>query len=633
MFLIRAIPIAKGIGKDSLTYFSKEPFTPGHIATIKVRNKEIAAIVQTVEPLSVGHKTDIKSLPFIVKKMNEKAEQPFFLPEFAKAVEAISMYHAASQGAVYNALIPQAILSKREELASPQEKPESIGGISRTHIFQADDETRIAHYKMIIREEFAKKRNVFMLVPTAHEAENLKKMFEKGIEQHVFALHGSLTKKDMVFLWNSIIESPHPVLVIATALFLSLPKYWGTIIIERESSRHYKMNVRPHLDLRTVAEMIAKETKAFCILSDVMLRIETLHRYEQGEVQEVSEPRWRTTASANIHLADMRVYNVQHKEFTILSNELTELISENKKSNRHLFVYVSRRGSASQTICRDCGTTVACAHCSAPVVLHTAAKKDGESHRYFLCHTCGTKRPAEDACSVCGGWRLEMYGIGIEKVIHEIMELVGKDHVYRIDSDTTPTVKRVLDTIEAFNDKPGSILVGTDMALYYLDGHIEHTAIASLDSQFSIPDFRIKEKVFHTILRLRSLASHEFLIQTRYADLPLWQHAIKGNLIDFYREEMYLRKQYQYPPERTLIKISYTGTPALVRKEMQTLKEQFEDWDISIFPAFIEMKKGAFTMHATLRLRKNEWPNEELHDKLRGLPLGYTINVDPENLL
>ena len=226
-----------------------------------------------------------------------------------------------------------------------------------------------------------------------------------------------------------------------------------------------------------------------------------------------------------------------------------------------------------------------------------------------------------------------MYGIGIEKVIQEVANLVGKEYIYRIDSDTTPTTKKVKETIQLFNEKPGSILIGTDMALYYLDNTIEHVAIASLDSQFSIPDFRIKEKVFHTILRLRSLASHEFLIQTRYASLPLWQHAIKGNLIDFYREETSLRKQYQYPPERTLIKISYTGTPTLVRKEMQHLKEEFEEWDISIFPAFIEMKKGAFTMHATLRLRKGHWPDPELHAKLRDLPLGYTINVDPENLL
>jgi primosomal protein N' (replication factor Y) (superfamily II helicase) len=633
MFLIRAIPIAKAIGKDSLTYFSKEIFTPGHIASIRIRNKDIAAIIQSVEPLKSEHKADIKSLPFIVKKIEDKDEQAFFLPEFAQAVEHIAIYHATSQGAVYSALIPQTILSKRNEIVHPKFSKDHIHTVSHTEIFQADDETRIAHYKMIIREEFAKKQNVFMLVPTAHEAEVLKTVFEKGIEHHVYALHGTTTKKETIRQWNNIIESPHPVLVIATALFLSLPKIWGTIIIERESSRHYKMSSRPHLDMRTVAEYIAKEMKALCILSDVMLRIETLHRYEQGEVQEVSEPRWRSIANANIHFVDMRNYNVDKKEFTVISDELRQFIDVSKKTNRHLFIYVSRRGNASQTICRDCGTTVTCNNCSSPVVLHTTAKKADENNRFFLCHTCGVKRQAEDACSICGGWRLEMFGIGIEKVVNEIIPIAGKDYVYRIDSDTTPTRKKVLATIQSFRDKPGSILIGTDMALYYLDDQIEHVAIASLDSQFSIPDFRIKEKIFHTVLRLRTLASHELLIQTRYASLPLWQYAMKGGLIDFYREETALRKQYQYPPERTLIKISYTGSPIHVRNEMNTLKQQFEDWDLSVFPAFIEIKKGAFTMHATLRLRRNEWPNEELHAKLRALSPGYTVNVDPENLL
>jgi primosomal protein N' (replication factor Y) len=487
---------------------------------------------------------------------------------------------------------------------------------------------------MIIREEFAKRESVFMLVPTSHEAEYFKKVFEKGIEQHVFVLHGSITKKETVHIWNTIIESSHPILVIATALFLSLPKIWSTIIVERESSRHYKMINRPHLDIRTVAEMVAKEMNASCIFSDVMLRIETLTRYEQNEIGEVSEPRWRSTNNASMTLIDMQKYNKDKKEFTIISDELKTLIIHNKASYRHLFIYVARRGSGSQTICKDCGTTVLCKNCNTPVVLHTTAQKsDATNNRFFLCHTCGTKRPAEDICISCGGWRLEMYGIGIEKVLKEVKTLVGEDCVFRIDSDTTPTKKKILTTIESFNDKPGGILIGTDMALYYLDNQVENIAVASLDSQFSIPDFRIKEKIFHTLLRLRSLASQELLIQTRYTNLSLWQYAIKGNLIDFYREEVALRKKYSYPPECTLIKISYTGTPSLVRTEMQHIKELFAAWDVSIFPAFIEMKKGAFTMHASLRLKKGAWPDPMLHATLRGLSMGYSVNVDPENLL
>lgn len=624
MFLIRAIPIAKSMGKDSLTYFSKEVFTPGNITTITVRNREISAIIQSVEPLSSEHRADIKSLPFIVKKIGESNEQPFFLPEFARCIEYTARYFATSQGALYHALTPQSILDNRALVVAPHTTSSTHHQSHHSVIFQSDNDTRIAHYKMLIREEFAKKQSVFMLVPTAHEALYYQSLFEKGIEQHVYALHGSLTKKETLRLWNAIITSPHPVLVIATGLFLSLPRYWSTIIIEHEHSRHYKMTQRPHLDMRTIAEALAQEMKALCIISDNMLRIETIHRYEQGELQELAEPQWRNVAAATSTLIDMQSYNKEKKDFVIISDELKELVQKNTSTNRHLFIYVARRGSGSQTICRDCGTTVLCNNCSAPVVHHTD---------FFLCHTCGTKRVVEDKCTTCGGWRLEIYGIGIEKVIKEIASIVGNHNVFRIDADTTPTRKKICAVIEEFQNTPGGILVGTDMALLYLNSPVEHVAVASLDSQFSIPDFRIKEKIFHTLLKLRSIASHELIVQTRYAALPLWDRALKGNLIDFYREELLLRKKYHYPPACTLIKISYTGSPTLVRTEMQHLKSVLQGWDVSIFPAFIEMKRGMFTMHASIRIARDSWPDPQLHSILRNLPLGYDISVDPENLL
>lgn len=612
------------MGKDSLTYFSKEAFTPGNITTITVRNREVSAIIQSVEALSSEHRADIKSLPFIVKKIGESNEQPFFLSEFTHMIEHVARYFATSQGALYNTLIPQTILSNRAEIHTPDLSIPPTHTSHHSVIFQADDETRITHYKMMIREEFAKKQSVFILVPTAHEAEHLKTLFEKGVEQYIFALHGTLTKKELLRMWNEITTSSHPVLVIATGLFLSLPRRWSTIIVEHEHSRHYKTTQRPHVDMRIVAEGLAQEMKALCVLSDTMLRIETLDRYEKGELQELAEPRWRSTTNSNTRLIDMQVYNKEKKDFVIISNELKELILKNKTTNRHLFIYVARRGSGSQTICRDCGTTVLCNNCSTPVVHHTD---------FFLCHTCGTKRIVEDTCTVCGGWRLEIYGIGIEKVIKEITVIVNNHNVFRIDADTTPTRKKILAVIDEFQNTPGSILVGTDMALLYLNSPIEHAAVASLDSQFSIPDFRIKEKIFHTLLRLRSIASHELLVQTRYTTLPLWDKALKGNLIDFYRDELLLRKKYNYPPACTLIRISYTGSPTLVRAEMQHLKSVLQGWEVSIFPAFIEMKRGMFTMHASIRIARNTWPDPQLHSVLRNLPLGYDINVDPENLL
>ena len=66
---------------------------------------------------------------------------------------------------------------------------------------------------------------------------------------------------------------------------------------------------------------------------------------------------------------------------------------------------------------------------------------------------------------------------------------------------------------------------------------------------------------------------------------------------------------------------------------MNNLKTLLSPHEVSIFPAFIETKKGKFLMHALLRLKKDEWPDAELQEKLRSLSPSYTIDVDPEHLL
>jgi primosomal protein N' len=56
-------------------------------------------------------------------------------------------------------------------------------------------------------------------------------------------------------------KEKHPVVVIATGGFLSIPREdIETLVIEREASRFYKILRRPYLDVRHVAEIFARKT-------------------------------------------------------------------------------------------------------------------------------------------------------------------------------------------------------------------------------------------------------------------------------------------------------------------------------------------------------------------------------------
>jgi len=171
------------------------------------------------------------------------------------------------------------------------------------------------------------------------------------------------------------------------------------------------------------------------------------------------------------------------------------------------------------------------------------------------------------------------------------------------------------------------------MALTYLEKPVENSAVAAIDSLFSIPDFRINEKIMNILLRIRSLTQKAFVIQTRSRDQEIFDYAIKGNLVDFYRDEIEGRKALNYPPFTTLIKLTAKGPKPKVAEDMKMVEQTFADYSPLVFPAFIESVNNKSIMHALIRVERKQWVNNEALEKLLALPPHFGVNVDPENLL
>ena len=299
-----------------------------------------------------------------------------------------------------------------------------------------------------------------------------------------------------------------------------------------------------------------------------------------------------------------------------------------QENNEHMFIFVARRGLSPTTLCNDCGTIVLCHFCKAPTVLHRSNKEN-----FFLCHRCGERRSALEKCANCGGWNLTALGIGMEKVYEELSGKFPEIKIFKIDSDNSPTHKIACQTIKKFYESPGSILLGTEMALVYLSEKVANAAVISIDSFFSLPDFRINEKVLNILLKIRSFAAKNFLIQTRDISQKVIEYAIKGNLAEFYRDEINNRQSFEYPPFSNLIKITVSGEKKKVAEEMDKLEKYFDSYHLAIFPAFTPYAKGKYSMHALLKIPRDSWVDAALLDKLKNLPPYFNINVDPESLL
>lgn len=633
MHILTVIPISRGIPKDSLTYFTKSDVSVGSIVSIPLRKKTIYGLVTGNRP-ATEIKSELKSLTYSIKKIDSIESVSFLSDEFIKACGKIADYNAGSIGSVLSALIPTTILENSSEL-SVEKNTRVNDAFYETRLLQSDDEERYATYKALVREEFAKSRSIFFCLPTTEDLFNAKISLEKGIEKYTYSIHSGLSKKELISTWKKITEEKHPVLIIATGSFLSLPRGdLGTIILEKESARSYKMQTRPYIDIRDVAEALAKELGIRLVLGDTLLRLETLWEEKKGKYAELLPLKFRSLTTASCELVSMREpADMKKKEFSIFSDILKQLLKNTIENNENTFLFCGRKGLFPMTVCSDCGTVVVCKNCGAPTVLYGKRNTEGKGKNLFVCNHCGERDDAQKLCTTCGGWRLNPLGIGTERVAEEISILFPQAKIFMMDKDHIATHKQAVKVRDLFFETPGSIMIGTEMALTYLNRKIENTAVVSIDSYFSIPDFQINEKIFHILLQMRALSEKKCIIQTRQEKTEIFDHALRGNLMDFYRNEIEDRKSIGYPPFSTYIKVTIEGEKTTIKKEMDEIVGFLKPFELQTFDAFNPGSQSKHSVHGLISLPKGAWPDEALLAKLRIIQPHCAVRIDPATLL
>ncbi|MBX4210820.1 hypothetical protein KW783_02490, partial [Candidatus Parcubacteria bacterium] len=596
--IIEVVPISRGMQRETLSYFTALSAEIGSVVSVPLRSRAVQAIVVSKGNAS-DMKSSVKNATFEMRKVSALNAISFFREEFIEAARLTGEYFASSTGAVLDHVIPQKILDSIEELHAHTFPAVVRGNTREKYVIQSDDEERYSNYKSLIREELAKKSSVFFCVPTIEDGRRAHRDLSKGIENFTFVINSEMTKRELAEVWNHIAEEKHPVLLIGTGSFLCLPRLdIGCVILEKEHSRVYKSHARPFSDTRIFAEFFAEKIKAKIVFGDILLRTETIWRQRSLDLIEFAPLKFRSVSTAEQQLIDMRSpRGIGKKEFKIMGDHINSLICETKENNENLFIYGARKGLAPTTVCEDCGQLVLCGNCSAPVILVSSGQEN-----LFICNQCGAKRSAKETCKNCTSWNLKPLGIGVDRIEVEIKNSFPDIDVFKLDRGNVSTHRKAQDIAKKFYATPGSVLIGTDMAFNYLDNKIENTAVVSIDALFSISDFRIHEKIFHTVLALRNLAQKKFVLQTRNPEEKVLHYSLRGNLIDFYKDEIEERKRFGYPPFSVLIKISREGDKQTVIRDMDLIKEVFANFEPFIFPALISTVKGKSIMNALIKI-------------------------------
>lgn len=664
MNIVSVIPLEKGVYPSNLTYFTAKDIHPGDIVHVPLRSRKILGLVVSADDVN-SMKSSVKDMDFNLKKITDIKETNIFGQEFLSSVLEINKYYVGRRDYGIATLIPTILKDKYDHVAKfiknqqPEiSKTELASGIQNEKLlFQAPLPDRISYYKTMIRESFALKKSVFIVLPTEHDIDTFYESLSKGIENFSFTLHGGIKEKKLLLKIEELLNSTHPVLIFGTAPYLALKRAdIGTIVLEHENANTYKMINRPHVDLRTFAELFASKIKARFIIADSLLRFETIGRKEIEHMNTIGNLSFRTGedggGSEKIEIKSrknpldetfLKEKNPKKEPFKVLTDEIVDGIKSTISKNKNVFVFALRKGLGSQTICRDCNEILMCENCLAPIVLYLS--RDGKK-RMFGCNRCHSQIDPDTTCKRCGSYNLASLGIGTDTVTEELKNIFREEKsvkIFQLDKEVAKTAVSAGKIVKEFEESSGSILVGTEMAFFYLKQPTALSVIASFDSLWSIPNYKMSEKVIQIITTLIEQTEYKLMIQTKNAKDSAIVAVMNENLVAFVRGELEDRKKLGYPPYQRFIKITHVGSKQEAVETKKALTETFKEWNPEIFSGFVSKIKDKYVTNTLIKIEPKDWGlgeissgskiNSDLYPKLSLLPMEFDIFIDPEDLL
>ncbi len=603
MYLLTVSPIANGIPYEELSYFSKIDVAPGDLVEITIRKRICRALVLSVVNAE-EEKQSLKNASFVTKKISKILVKEFLHPKLWSALTFASSYVLRHTGT----LIYDLLSEKSFDELTPLSCPTSPRGFELL-LLEQGYANRMLRFKTTIREMFSKKRSLVIFFPTITDLENAKEILSKGIDDYVISFHSALTDKQYAASQLILRTSEHPLLILTTPSLLPWTRNdLGLIVIEREHSHYYYTHGDSGYDMRKVLELLAKASGTPCLLGSHMLSLHAHMAFKTKDAVEIIPLQFRN--DANVTVVPMLDENRTASPY--LSRLALEILHDCKlRKHGHYFLYAHRKGMYPTTICSDCGELFICVNCTRPYVLH----KIGDM-RTYVCHGCEAivqlNEETSLSCRHCGGWRMTTLGIATGGIEEDLRRLGIP--LFVIDGERTPSKMKVKKVHREWAEAPYGVLIGTEMA-HNVVSSCDGIIILSLDSLFSLPEYRTDEKILSLITEMaeklpRGIHNEAPLIlQTRLKNAPVIKQLVAPSFREVYETLLKEREQFLLPPYYVVIKASFDNLPDDVRKRFE---QELEPYTVLWF----EQGRGVTLLF--VHIKESEWShNNDVREKVK----------------
>jgi primosomal protein N' (replication factor Y) len=425
-------------------------------------------------------------------------------------------------------------------------------------------------YIKLIEEQIAKGKQVVYLLPEIALTTQLVSRLRAYFGDKVGVYHSKYSNNERVELWKQVLEqSPKAQIVIGARSALFLPfSNLSLVIVDEEHEQTFKqVDPAPRYHARDAAIVLANAHKAKVLLGSATPSIESYFNAQSDKygLVEITE-RYGNVQLPEIELVDLKDSYFRKKMTGHFSDSLIEAITTALSIGEQVILFQNRRGYSPIMECLTCGNVPQCQQCDVSLTYH--------KHKNQLrCHYCGYSMAKPTHCHSCSSIDLATKGFGTEQIEQELLTIFPNAKIGRMDQDTTRTKFGFEKIIDSFKNQEIEILVGTQMLAKGLDfNNVSLVGIMNADTMLYHPDFRAFERSFQMMTQVsgrsgRSEKRGKVVIQTYNPNHNTIQQVTKNDYIGMYKEQLYDRQIYKYPPYFRLVKLT------LKHRDFDKLKE------------------------------------------------------------
>ena len=439
-------------------------------------------------------------------------------------------------------------------------------------------------YTKLIENYIALGKQVLYLLPEIALTTQLVSRLTKHFGNKVAVFHSKYSNNERVEVWHQVLNSSDKAQVLIgarSALFLPFNNL-GLIIVDEEHEQTFKQqDPAPRYHARDAAIVLAnfhnttranlqasgELARAKVLLGSATPSIETYYNANSEKFGLVIlKERFGKVPMPEIELVDLKDSYFRKKMKGHFSSTLIDEITEAFANNEQVILFQNRRGFSPVLECMTCGHVPQCPQCDVSLTYHKYKNQ-------LRCHYCGYTMAKPSNCHVCSSVDLETKGFGTEQIELELAELFPQKNIKRMDQDTTRGKYSFEKIIDSFKNREIDVLVGTQMLAKGLDfDNVSLVGIMNADNMLYHPDFRAFERSFQMMTQVagrsgRAEKRGKVIIQTYNPLHNIIQQVTNNDYEGMYKEQLYERKIYYYPPFYRLIKLT------LKHREFEKLKE------------------------------------------------------------